>query len=97
MIWYFTINFILIFLFQVSGLSEWIGDKLLVFTALPLWLMLFFICLIVAIVTEVASNSATTSLLMPIMAAMVSNCKFLVNFDHNFVKTSRDILIVNFT
>ena len=57
---------------QVSGLADWLGDKLSVFNALPDWLMVFLLSLLVALLTEVTSNSATCTLLMPIMASMVS-------------------------
>ena len=43
----------------------------MVFNRLPLWLMLSVICLLVSFLTEIQSNSATTAMLMPIVAAMV--------------------------
>ena len=57
---------------QESGLSEWIGEQLAVFGSLPGWLMVAIICFLVAMLTEVTSNSATCTILMPIVAAMVS-------------------------
>lgn len=55
--------------FEQSGLSQLAGDKLVVLTEMPLWLVLPLICLAVTFITEVTSNTATTTLLMPILAA----------------------------
>lgn len=55
--------------FQVSGLSQLIGSRLAVIEQLPLWLIIPIICLLVTFITEVTSNTATTTLLMPILAA----------------------------
>ena len=57
---------------EVSGLSEWIGEQLAVFGDLPGWIMIAIICFLVALLTEVTSNSATCTILMPIMASMVA-------------------------
>ena len=59
------------FIIKVSGLSAWIGEQLAVFGSLPGWLMVAIICFLVAMLTEVTSNSATCTILMPIMASMV--------------------------
>ncbi|CAD5122851.1 DgyrCDS11253 [Dimorphilus gyrociliatus] len=58
-----------------SGLSSLIGEKLATFDRLPSAVMVGLICLLVAMLTEVTSNSATTTLLMPIMASMAENMK----------------------
>jgi len=55
--------------FGSSGLSHAIGESLSLVTALPLVLMIGFICLSVTFLTEMTSNTATTTLLMPILAA----------------------------
>ena len=55
--------------FVSSGLSDAIGQQLAGFTQLPLWLTILLICLCVTFLTEVTSNTATTTLLMPILAA----------------------------
>ena len=39
---------------------------------LPKELMVFIVCLMTAMVTEVASNTATASILMPVLKNMVS-------------------------
>jgi sodium-dependent dicarboxylate transporter 2/3/5 len=52
-----------------SGLSGTIGQSLEQLSTLPLLLMIATICLAVTFLTEVTSNMATTTLLMPILAA----------------------------
>ena len=55
--------------FVSSGLSDLMGLWLAGFTALPLLLLIAFICLFVTFMTEATSNTASTSLLMPVLAA----------------------------
>ncbi|MGI9230068.1 MAG: SLC13 family permease [Gammaproteobacteria bacterium] len=55
--------------FMVSGLAELIGTRLTVLADLPLPLLILCICLCVTFLTEITSNVATTTLLMPILAA----------------------------
>lgn len=50
-----------------SGLSNWIGCKLTVFDFLDPWVMNLLVCLIIAGITEITSNTAIASLAMPIM------------------------------
>jgi len=52
-----------------SGLGELIGQSLTALEILPLWLLIFVLTLTVSFVTEVTSNTATATLLMPILAA----------------------------
>ncbi|KAI8783173.1 solute carrier family 13 member 2 [Biomphalaria glabrata] len=54
----------------VSGLSKWLGDQLMVFRTLDQWLVLLIICYIVTFATEVTSNTAIATLMMPILAQM---------------------------
>lgn len=55
--------------FIASGLSEQLGGHLAQLGTLPLVLMVACICLAVTFLTEMTSNTATTTLLMPILAA----------------------------
>ena len=55
--------------FVASGLSAFAGEALAALANLPIYLMLLFICLAVTFMTEATSNTATTALLMPILAA----------------------------
>ena len=52
-----------------SGLSGVIGANLELLATLPLLLMIAILCFSVTFLTEVTSNTATTTLLMPILAA----------------------------
>ncbi|MCH2183656.1 MAG: SLC13 family permease [Mariniblastus sp.] len=55
--------------FVVSGLSGWLGQQLAGLGAMPLLLLVGIICLAVTFLTELTSNTATTTLLLPILAA----------------------------
>ena len=55
--------------FDASGLSEALGGLLAGAASLPPLLLVLSVCLVVTFLTEVTSNTATTSLLMPILAA----------------------------
>ena len=55
--------------FQVTGLSVAMGDALAGLASLPVLLLIACICLAVTFLTEITSNTATTALLMPILAA----------------------------
>lgn len=53
---------------QESGLSAWVGEKLSVLDYLSPWVLNLVLCYIVAAMTEVTSNTATCTLMMPILA-----------------------------
>ena len=55
--------------FVESGISTMIGDMLASLTGMNLYLLMLMICLIVTFLTEMTSNTATSALLMPILAA----------------------------
>jgi len=55
--------------FVVSGLSAALGDILAGVADWPLLLMIAIICLTITFLTEITSNTATTTLMMPILAA----------------------------
>lgn len=55
--------------FAASGLSEMMGQWLTSLAQLPALLMVLIICLSVTYLTEITSNTATATLLMPILAA----------------------------
>ena len=56
--------------FQTSGTTQLLGQSLAFVTWLPSWLLLFCLCLAMTFLTELTSNTASTTLLMPIMAAI---------------------------
>jgi len=55
--------------FVSSGLSQLLGDWLASMSYLPLWLLIGLICTVVTFMTEATSNTASTTLLMPVLAA----------------------------
>ncbi|MBX2859323.1 MAG: SLC13 family permease [Cellvibrionaceae bacterium] len=55
--------------FVSTGISEFLGNMFAGATSLPKLLIIFSICLGVTFLTEITSNTATTALLMPILAA----------------------------
>lgn len=61
--------------FGESGLSAALGHALSGLATWPLFWMLLVLCLCVTFLTEVTSNTATTSLLMPILAAAAAAAK----------------------
>ncbi|MFQ5489061.1 MAG: SLC13 family permease, partial [Gammaproteobacteria bacterium] len=55
---------------QQSGLSQWLGEQLTGFAAIPLPLMLVLIALLMTFLTEITSNTAITQVMLPILAAV---------------------------
>ena len=55
--------------FKTSGLAEWIGGQLHLFASVPVPVMILLICLTLTFLTEVTSNTATSTLFMPILAS----------------------------
>jgi solute carrier family 13 (sodium-dependent dicarboxylate transporter), member 2/3/5 len=55
--------------FETTGLSKFIGQSLSGLSGLAPVVMLFCVCLAVTFLTELTSNTATTALLMPLLAA----------------------------
>ena len=69
--------------FGVSGLDKWIGSKLIGVSDWPLWMTVLTICLAVTFLTELTSNTATTTMILPILgmaaiAAAVDPLYFMV-------------------
>ena len=56
--------------FAESGLSLLLGEALSDLSVLPVPLMILLICLSVTFLTEITSNTATATLLMPILASV---------------------------
>ncbi len=55
--------------FERSGLSRWVGDQLTHFSQAPLPLFVLSIVLVIIILTEFASNTASTAMSLPILGA----------------------------
>ncbi len=56
--------------FVQTDLASWLGDQLNAFHALPIILLVILIAAIVNFLTEVTSNVATASMILPILAAL---------------------------
>lgn len=54
--------------FKCSGLAEWIGGHLGLFSHLPLLIMIMLTCFLLTFLTELTSNTATAAIFMPILA-----------------------------
>ncbi|HIA02851.1 MAG TPA: SLC13/DASS family transporter [Myxococcales bacterium] len=56
--------------FKVTGFSEWVGQELAGLATLSPWVLIGVVCLAVTFLTEITSNTATTTILMPVFAAV---------------------------
>ena len=56
--------------FKVSGLSQWVGEQMSFLSGMPLVVIIFMISILVMFLTELTSNTATTEMLLPILAGL---------------------------
>ena len=56
--------------FQETGLAEWLGEQLAVLDGVSMVIVLFVVVLMTIFLTEVTSNTATATMLMPILGAL---------------------------
>lgn len=56
--------------FKESGLAEWIGNQMTLLQGVNLLMLIFLIALMLNFLTEVTSNVATASIMLPILAAL---------------------------
>ena len=71
-------------------MSKTLGENLKVFASYDPWVMNLIFSLIVAAATEVTSNTAMATLLMPILAQVVSLQRFPVErFSSNYIGTRK--------
>nr|XP_055035582.1 solute carrier family 13 member 2 isoform X1 [Misgurnus anguillicaudatus] len=57
---------------EESGLSKWLGESLSPLQSIPPFAIALTICLVVGVFTECSSNTATTTLFLPILASMAT-------------------------
>lgn len=62
-------GFALAFGMQEAGLSAWIGEQLQFLNTVPPLFMLLGIAVVIIFLTEITSNTATTQVMLPILAA----------------------------
>ncbi|XP_074528782.1 Na(+)/citrate cotransporter-like [Halichoeres trimaculatus] len=55
---------------EESGLSRWLGTQMTPLHSIPPWAIAVILCLLIATFTECASNVATATLFLPILASM---------------------------
>ena len=58
--------------FDVSGLTRWLAEQLMVVQGLDILLIIAAVALLVVFLTELTSNTATASLLLPVMGALAT-------------------------
>jgi len=56
--------------FKVSGLSFWVGEQMGAASSLPLILVIAFVAVTMTFLTELTSNTATTEMILPVMAGL---------------------------
>ena len=56
---------------EASGLSAWLGEQLSGLSVLPPFAIMLIVCVMTAMITEVASNTATANILLPVLAETV--------------------------
>ncbi|MCK0098342.1 DASS family sodium-coupled anion symporter [Qipengyuania sp. S6317L1] len=57
---------------QASGLADWLGQSLLPLEAMPLFIIALAVVAMVVLVTEFASNVATASAIIPVVASLAA-------------------------
>lgn len=56
--------------FQSSGLANWIGDQMTLLQGVPVFILLAVVVVSVNFLTEITSNVATASMILPILASL---------------------------
>jgi sodium-dependent dicarboxylate transporter 2/3/5 len=60
---------------EKSGLNEWLGTLLANLQGIPPVALVFIVTIMTAMITEVASNTATATILMPVLNDLVSTTR----------------------
>ncbi|WP_166352602.1 SLC13 family permease [Phytoactinopolyspora limicola] len=56
--------------FGETGLSAWIGERVGVLDGVPIWVLILVVTLVVLLLTELTSNTATAAAFLPIMGGV---------------------------
>ncbi|NLT71568.1 MAG: SLC13/DASS family transporter, partial [Verrucomicrobiaceae bacterium] len=56
--------------FQTSGLSDWVGARFVGLEDAPIPVLVGAICTVITFLTEFTSNTATTEMILPLLAAV---------------------------
>lgn len=54
--------------FRSTGLDVWVGQQLTGIQALPIWMIILTLCLGITFLTELTSNTATATMILPVIA-----------------------------
>ncbi|XP_056414385.1 Na(+)/citrate cotransporter isoform X2 [Hyla sarda] len=60
---------------DAAGLSTWLGEQMTFLHNIPAWAIAIILSLMIAVFTECASNVATATLFLPILASMAKSIK----------------------
>ncbi|MCY9787038.1 DASS family sodium-coupled anion symporter [Nocardiopsis sp. EMB25] len=58
--------------FTASGLSVWIGGQVSVLGGVPIWVLVLCVTAVVLLLTELTSNTATTSTFLPVLGGVAT-------------------------
>lgn len=58
---------------EVSGLGDYLANRLQFFRDYPLWILLAALAVLITLLSELASNVATITLMLPILASLASS------------------------
>ncbi len=61
--------------FKVSGLTEWLGGQLTVLSGVHPFVIIFIVALFMSFLTELTSNTASTQMILPILASLSISLK----------------------
>jgi sodium-dependent dicarboxylate transporter 2/3/5 len=56
--------------FESSGLSTWVAERMQGLAGLPPWIMVAAVCCLLTFLTELTSNTATTQMVLPLLASL---------------------------
>jgi sodium-dependent dicarboxylate transporter 2/3/5 len=62
--------------FAKTGLTEWIGNQLAGLASFPLWMVVLLVCLGITFLTELTSNTATATMILPVIGAAAVAAEF---------------------
>ena len=61
--------------FQITGLDKWIGNMFGKFNHVSILVLIMAVCFLLTFLTEITSNTATITMMLPVLAAMALSMK----------------------
>ena len=80
---------------KISGLSHWMAEQLSSLDGYPPWVIVTIICIVTAMATELTSNVATASILMPILKNLVRK-RFPTNQKYDWLGFRDALFTINY-